>query len=171
MFTCQKLHPSALTGPGRIPTYSNRVEICGKLSLSQGMLPLAAIIYISFGSGAQGSLPLVRRCAAYASLVEYVILRRRAAAKGVAAAAQAGGAGGTVLQELPEFMLPFVIQVWRCCSGMLPFVNLLFTCCAHMHILSCPPRLLRTLCRVSHGSTSIFHFGNHRFKRIQRALL
>ena len=63
---------------------------------------------------------MLRRCAAYASLVEYVVLRRRAAAKGVATAAQAGGAGGTVLQELPEFMLPFVIQVRRLCSGSFP---------------------------------------------------
>ena len=54
---------------------------------------------------------LVRRCAAYGTLSEFVVLRRRAAAKAVAAAAQAGGAGGTVLQEFPEFMLPFVVQV------------------------------------------------------------
>lgn len=55
------------------------------------------------------SYPL-RRAAAYTALAEFVVARRRVAARSVAAAAQAGGAGGTALQEFPEFMLPFLLQ-------------------------------------------------------------
>ena len=40
-----------------------------------------------------------------------MLKRRRAAADGIAAAAQAGGQGGTVLHQLPEFLLPYLIQV------------------------------------------------------------
>jgi len=51
------------------------------------------------------------RASAYAALSEYVLLRRRAAAQGIAAAAQTGGDGGTVLHQLPEFLIPYFIQV------------------------------------------------------------
>ncbi len=53
----------------------------------------------------------IHRVAAYAMLNEFVVLRRRAAAKDVAAAAQATGSGGPMLQNFPEFMLPYIIQV------------------------------------------------------------
>ncbi len=53
------------------------------------------------------------RSAAYAMLNEYVGLRRRAAAAHVAAASKAGGSSGPMLQEFPEFMLPYIIQVHR----------------------------------------------------------
>ena len=48
----------------------------------------------------------------YAALTDYVLKRRRAAADGIAAAAQIGGEGGTVLHQLPDFLLPYLIQVW-----------------------------------------------------------
>ena len=51
------------------------------------------------------------RVAAYAMLNDFVVLRRRTAAKEVAAAAQARGSGGPMLQNFPEFMLPYIIQV------------------------------------------------------------
>ena len=51
------------------------------------------------------------RASAYAALSEYVLKRRRAAAEGIAAAAQTGGEGGTVLHQLPDFLLPYLIQV------------------------------------------------------------
>jgi hypothetical protein len=51
-------------------------------------------------------------------LSDFVVWRRSAASQGLAAAAQEGATGGTVLQELPEFMLPYVVQVgWGCCQG------------------------------------------------------
>lgn len=40
-----------------------------------------------------------------------MLKRRRAAADGIAAAAQAAGQGGTVLHQLPDFLLPYLIQV------------------------------------------------------------
>ncbi|BDA45205.1 Sister chromatid cohesion protein PDS5 homolog A [Coccomyxa sp. Obi] len=51
------------------------------------------------------------KVAAYAMLNDFVVLRRRAAAKEVAAAAQASGSGGPMLQNFPEFMLPYIIQI------------------------------------------------------------
>jgi hypothetical protein len=51
------------------------------------------------------------RSGAYTTLSEYVGLRRRAAAAQVAAASQAGGSSGPMLQDFPEFMLPYIIQV------------------------------------------------------------
>lgn len=51
------------------------------------------------------------RSGAYTTLNEYVGLRRRAAAAQVAAASQAGGSSGPMLQDFPEFMLPYIIQV------------------------------------------------------------
>lgn len=54
---------------------------------------------------------LVNRVAAYGMLCDYVIWRRTAASRGVAAAAQEGLSGGSILQQLPEFMLPYAIQV------------------------------------------------------------
>ena len=51
------------------------------------------------------------RASAYAALSEYVLKRRRAAAEGIAAAAQMGGGGGTVLHQLPDFLIPYLIQV------------------------------------------------------------
>lgn len=51
------------------------------------------------------------RASAYAALSEYVLKRRRAAAEGIAAAAQTGGEGGTVLHQLPDFLIPYLIQV------------------------------------------------------------
>lgn len=38
-------------------------------------------------------------------------LRRRAAAAQVAAALQAGDSSGPMLQDFPEFMLPYIVQV------------------------------------------------------------
>lgn len=61
----------------------------------------------------------VPRVAAYAMLNDFVVLRRRAAAKEVAAAAQASDSGGPMLQNFPEFMLPYIIQVF---SSLLPIL-------------------------------------------------
>ena len=47
------------------------------------------------------------RTAAHHALSEYVALRRRAAAASPRAAA---GLGGTVLHELPDYLLPFLLQ-------------------------------------------------------------
>lgn len=50
------------------------------------------------------------RAAAHHALSEYVALRRRAAAAAAASPLAASGTGGTMLHELPEYMLPFLLQ-------------------------------------------------------------
>lgn len=62
----------------------------------------------------------MRREAAYTALSEFAVARRRAAARSAAAAAQAGAGGGAMLQELPEFMLPFLLQARCICDVALP---------------------------------------------------
>jgi hypothetical protein len=50
------------------------------------------------------------RTAAHHALSEYVALRRRAAAAAAASPRAAAGSGGTVLHELPDYLLPFLLQ-------------------------------------------------------------
>ncbi len=50
------------------------------------------------------------RTAAHHALSEYVALRRRAAAAAAASPRTAAGSGGTVLHELPDYLLPFLLQ-------------------------------------------------------------
>ena len=69
-------------------------------------------IPICIGSLEAHRAVLLYRASAYAALSEYVLKRRRAAAEGIAAAAQMGGGGGTVLHQLPDFLIPYLIQVW-----------------------------------------------------------
>lgn len=44
------------------------------------------------------------------ALGEFVKLRRRAAAVVAASPSAAAGSGGTMLQELPDYLLPFLLQ-------------------------------------------------------------
>ena len=64
--------------------------------------------------------PLACRREGYAALTDYVLKGRRAAADGIAAAAQIGGEGGTVLHQLPDFLLPYLIQVWASVPALPP---------------------------------------------------
>ncbi|KAK9820961.1 hypothetical protein WJX81_007677 [Elliptochloris bilobata] len=51
------------------------------------------------------------RTAAYLALCEYVKKRRVAAAAAAASSSAAAGSGGTMLHELPDYLLPFLLQV------------------------------------------------------------